>query len=438
VNGAGGTIVASATAASAGARGVVRISGPEAIAAAEVCSTVAPRAGVARVTVRTSLGEVPALALVSRAPASFTGEDSVEFAAAGHPAILEAIAAALRAHPGVRPAVAGEFTARALLAGRIDLLEAEAIAIAISAADADEVAAARTLARDGLGASARRGADLLSEVLAGIEAGIDFTDEEDVVPVPPARLAAALDEVEAVVQKEIAPRAARIEGRGRRPVAALVGPANAGKSSLFNALLGRERSVTGPVRGTTRDAIVEELDLRHHGRTVRLALVDLAGEGGSPDPLDAAAGRRRDAAVSEADLLVRCVPPGETSAPPGPRTIVVATKSDLAPVADGVLATSVRTGAGLDELRAVLAERAAAIVPRESVVDAVTRRHVEALERTRAALARARELVPRLRRQPELVAAAVAEAIAPLRELTGVGTPDEVLGRIFARFCIGK
>jgi tRNA modification GTPase len=408
VNGAGGTIVASATAASAGARGVVRISGPEAIAAAEVCSTVAPRAGVARVTVRTSLGEVPALALVSRAPASFTGEDSVEFAAAGHPAILEAIAAALRAHPGVRPAVAGEFTARA------------------------------HLARDGLGASARRGADLLSEVLAGIEAGIDFTDEEDVVPVPPARLAAALDEVEAVVQKEIAPRAARIEGRGRRPVAALVGPANAGKSSLFNALLGRERSVTGPVRGTTRDAIVEELDLRHHGRTVRLALVDLAGEGGSPDPLDAAAGRRRDAAVSEADLLVRCVPPGETSAPPGPRTIVVATKSDLAPVADGVLATSVRTGAGLDELRAVLAERAAAIVPRESVVDAVTRRHVEALERTRAALARARELVPRLRRQPELVAAAVAEAIAPLRELTGVGTPDEVLGRIFARFCIGK
>ena len=437
----GGTIVAVATAAPAGWRGVVRISGPEALEAANACAAIGEAPGVVRTTVCTELGAIPAIAIVARAPASFTGEDSVEFAVTGHPTVLEAIATALRSHPGVRAAGPGEFTARALFSGKIDLLEAEAIAIAVSAADAEEVAAARAIVGGGLGASVRRGADLLADVLAGIEAGIDFTDEEDVVPVPPERLAAALDEVEACVRAELAPRTARAAGRGKIPLAALVGPANAGKSSLFNALLGRERSVTAPIRGTTRDAIVEELVLEHAGRPVRLALADLAGDDGTDDPLDAAARRRREELMSEADLIVRCVPPGVPPPDSDSRTITVATKADLAgpqaaPV--GTVATSVRTGEGLDALRRSLAARATALAPRESLVDDAIRRHVDALTRSLDAIHRIREIAPRLRNHPETVAACVAEAIAPLRELTGTGVPDDVLGRIFARFCIGK
>jgi tRNA modification GTPase len=438
VIGIGGTIVATATAAAAGSRGVVRVSGSDAVAAARACATIDGRTGTFRSAVRTSLGEVPVIAMVSRAPASFTGEDTVELALTGHPSLLDAVVAALHAHPGVRRAGPGEFTARAFAAGRIDLLEAEAIAIAISAADAEEVAAAREIARGGLGASAREGADRLADVLAAIEAGIDFTDEEDVVTMPPERLSAALDDVECRLRNELAPRAARAAGRGHLPLVALVGPPNAGKSSLFNALLGRERSVTAPVRGTTRDAIVEDLVIDHRGCPVRLALADLAGEGTTDDPLDAASRRRRDELVAEADLIVRCVPPDGVMPACDARTIVVATKCDQGQSASDHLATSARTGVGIEILRHALAGRSVALAPRESLVDAATGRHVEALERALAAIARARALVPGVRGRPEIVAAAVSEAIGPLRELTGVGTPDEVLGRIFARFCIGK
>jgi tRNA modification GTPase len=117
---------------------------------------------------------------------------------------------------------------------------------------------------------------------------------------------------------------------------------------------------------------------------------------------------------------------------------VVATKCDQGQSASDHLATSARTGVGIEILRHALAGRSVALAPRESLVDAATGRHVEALERALAAIARARALVPGVRGRPEIVAAAVSEAIGPLRELTGVGTPDEVLGRIFARFCIGK
>jgi tRNA modification GTPase len=434
----GGTIVAVASAASAGARGAVRLSGPEALAAAEACCGSCLEVGVRRVVVKVSLGEVPAIALVARAPASFTGEDSVEFTTVGHPAVLDAIVIALLARDGVRRAGPGEFTARAFLAGRIDLLEAEAIAMAVSSEGEAEVAAARTFARGGLGTSARSGADALADVLAGIEAGIDFTDEEDVVPVPPERLRQALDAVEEIVRHELAPRAARAAGRGRIPLVVLAGPANAGKSSLFNALLGRERAVTAPVRGTTRDAIVEELHLTAGERSVRIALADVAGDDDAIDPLAAAASRRREELLAAADLIIRCVPPGEPRPEAEARSIVVETKADLADRPSGAVATSARTGAGLAALHELIAARAAAIAPRESSLDAILHRHVDALERTLVAIGRARELAPAVRRQPELVAAAVSEAINPLRELTGVGAPDEVLGRIFARFCIGK
>jgi len=434
----GGTIVAVASAASAGARGAVRLSGPGAIKAAEAMCGTGLEVGVHRVAVTTSLGEVPAIALVARAPASFTGEDSVEFTTVGHPAVLDAIVAALLARDGVRRATPGEFTARAFLAGRIDLLEAESIAMSVSAEGEAEVAAARTFARGGLGTSARSGADALADVLAGIEAGIDFTDEEDVVPVPPERLRRALDAVEEMVRRELAPRVARAAGRGRVPLVVLAGPANAGKSSLFNALLGRERAVTAPVQGTTRDAIVEEMHISAGDRAVRIALADVAGDDDASDALAAAASRRREELLAAADLVLRCVPPDKPRPTAESRTIIVATKADLADGPSPGVATSARTGAGLEDLRELIATRAAAITPRESSLDAILHRHLDALERTLAAIGRARELSPAVRRQPELVAAAVSEAIKPLRELTGVGAPDEVLGRIFARFCIGK
>jgi tRNA modification GTPase len=346
--------------------------------------------------------------------------------------------AALQA-AGARSAAPGEFTRRAVLNGKLDLVQAEAVGDLI---DATAPAQARSALHQLEGGLSRRLAALresLIEVQALLSYDIDFPEEDD-GPVAPERVArqieAASDQIRLLVSG--APSAERL-----REGALLVfaGRPNAGKSSLFNALLGSARTLVTEIPGTTRDAVEAHTDFL--GWPVRLA--DTAGLWDAPleiDRLGVDVSRRY---VAAADLVLLCVESGrelgddEIAVATSRPTLVVRTKADLAEEPGEGLAVSVITAAGLGPLRRAAAERVFA--DRINLADlepALTReRHRTALVRAQHALAQA---VPHLGRNGDAVLAAhhVREATAALDELLGVVDIEEVLDRVFASFCVGK
>ena len=469
-------IVAIASPPGRGVRGLVRASGRGMRDAARRALGVEPAGrGVFRARVRLAgdLGRCPVLAPVF-APvlamwmeegASFTGEESLELSCVGAPALLEAVAEALidaaRAS-GVeaRWARPGEFAFRAHLAGRLSIDGAEAIAARIAATNDAEIAAADALAR---GATGARAAELLAgvaELLALVEAGIDFTDQDDVVAIAPRALAARAEELAAGCD---AVRGTQASARTQAvPLVVLAGAPNAGKSTLFNALLGRARTVASAHAGTTRDAIVERLAV---GAGLEVDLADLAGleaEGlgaaGADDVIGAGMQRRARDMLRDADIVVRCTPRGEAGvalpvACAGGEIVDVRTKCDVvrgagavagAVAADGALEVSGVTGAGLDGLRAEIAlrirrdralrqARLATILPRHDAAFALA----SAALRDVAARAHACSAAGRLA-DVELVASLLRAGLDALGEVAGPMHPDDVLGLVFSRFCIGK
>jgi tRNA modification GTPase len=371
-------------------------------------------------------------------PASYTGEDMVELSCHGGLVVPIRLVAALEA-AGARPAAAGEFTRRAYLNGKLDLLQAEAVADLIDATAA--VQARTALAQLDGGLSGRLGA--LRERLLDVEAllgyDIDFPGEDD-GPVPASTIAGALAAAAEGVESLLAtaPAGERIrEGA----LVVLAGRPNVGKSSLFNALLGQDRALVTDVAGTTRDAI--EVHTEFLGWPVRLA--DTAGLRAVDDrveQLGVAVSRRWLAA---ADLVLLCADAGrpldaEESALAAERSaLLVRTKGDLVAGNDGELTVSALTGQGLDQLRRVAGARL--FGDRLQLADlepALTRaRHVESLRRALSALEEAK---PHLTPAGDSVLAAhhVREAVRALDELIGTVDVEDVLGRIFAGFCVGK
>ena len=472
-------IVAIASPPGRGVRGLVRASGRGMRDAARRALGVEPAGrGVFRARVRLAgdLGRCPVLAPVLApvfAPvlamwmeegASFTGEESLELSCVGAPALLEAVAEALidaaRAS-GVeaRWARPGEFAFRAHLAGRLSIDGAEAIAARIAATNDAEIAAADALAR---GATGARAAELLAgvaELLALVEAGIDFTDQDDVVAIAPRALEARAEELAAGCD---AVRGTQASARTQAvPLVVLAGAPNAGKSTLFNALLGRARTVASAHAGTTRDAIVERLAV---GAGLEVDLADLAGleaEGlgaAADDVIGAGMQRRARDMLRDADIVVRCTPRGEAVvalpvACVGGDIVDVRTKCDVvrgasavagAVAADGALEVSGVTGAGLDGLRAEIAlrirrdralrqARLATILPRHDAAFALA----SAALRDVAARAHACSAAGRLA-DVELVASLLRAGLDALGEVAGPMHPDDVLGLVFSRFCIGK
>jgi tRNA modification GTPase len=431
------TILARASAPGRGLRSVLRASGPDALALIGV-----ERRGVHALRV----AGIPSLAYAMPGPRSFTGEDSFELLVAGNLELVERLERALLARGAelgraCRRAAPGEFSLRAFLNGRIDLTQAEGIAATIAATTDAELAAARGLVSGMLGARVRALADRLARDLALVEAGIDFTDQEDVVAIEPGELRSDLDRLVAEIEGLLGGSGGRESVEGL-PTIVLTGPPNAGKSTLFNALLGRARAVAAPIAGTTRDLLVERVRLPGG---VDALLVDAAGldESSAPiDALDATARAAARTAVGEAELVVRCVP---TDGPP-PRTIgganelILRTKADLGDSGGGELAVSARTGEGIVALRAALAQR---LVTRRAGAEGervvVQVRHRELLASAADALREARALVDlRGSADPELVAAGLRAALDDLGAITGAIAPDDVLGRIFASFCVGK
>jgi tRNA modification GTPase len=446
----GDVIVALATPPGAGALAVVRLSGPGAWAAAASFAEAAAPPEPRRQTLLAlhDAGAPLDRALVTLFPAgaSYTGEEVVELSLHGSPYVVERVLALAEA-AGCRPARPGEFTYRAYAHGRLDLAQAEGVCDLIAARSADEHRAAASDLAGGL--SARLEAlriDALA-LAALVEANLDHPDE-DLPPVDPeeaSRRAAALAASAAALAE------ARRRGRPGRaaPSVVLLGAPNAGKSSLLNALLGEDRALVSEEPGTTRDLVEAQADLAG----AACALVDTAGLRADPaSELERRGAEKALARARGADLALLVVDrtgdPAEARAAAAraralagdARVAAVLTKSDLLPARVrphdlgplAVLEVSAVTGAGLPELAALARERLRALprpTPASGRQEAALRAAADAFAAAAGELAARRE---------ETAAVRVREALAELDALVGKDTPEEVLGAVFARFCVGK
>jgi tRNA modification GTPase len=384
---------------------------------------------------------VPTWVYLFKNPRSYTGEDLVEFHIPGSPLLARMLLDDLVAR-GARPADPGEFTARAYFNGRLDLTEAEGVAATIAASGEQELCAARQLLAGELARRVRPASDLVAETLALVEAGIDFADE-GVTFLSAKDVADRIARVDAML-RELLDSSSRFERLAHEPRVVLVGRPNAGKSTLLNALAGQERAVTSPVAGTTRDVLTANVALP---RGI-VKLTDAAGLGGEGQddatPVDVARQMRenalRAAATAEVLVLVRDVTDNRPDLESLPRSpdFLIETKADLRPPVTGKFAVSAKTGANLDAFRREL-DRLAFGTPAGGAGGtalALNARHVQAVSEAREALARAAGHVAG--EASELIALELREALDAVGRVVGVVTPDDVLGRIFSTFCIGK
>jgi tRNA modification GTPase len=439
------TIVALATAPAAGAVGILRLSGP---AALEVGRRLAP--GVpAEPTPRHAYlaGFVDAegraldegLFLYFRAPHSFTGEDVVELQAHGGPRLLQLLLGRVLEDERVRPARPGEFTRRAFLNGRLDLTRAEAVADLVVADSEAAVRAAAAGLSGALSARVQALEDPLRALHADLEGVLNFPDEaEGADSDAGARVAALRTQAQAFLAEAGRGRLVR---RGARVV--LYGPVNAGKSTLFNRLVGEARALVDDEPGTTRDV----LEARVEWDGLALTLLDTAGLREAPGRVEALGIARTREALSAADLAVLVLPPEVTAAEADAWTreagatplLHVAGKCDVGASALTQalerLRVSGRTGEGVEALRTtVLARLWGGGTP--TAVALVSERHADALRRACEALARAEEAhrVSTL----EVVSGELGLALEALGEVSGTHVSEALLDAIFQRFCIGK
>jgi tRNA modification GTPase len=369
------------------------------------------------------------------APRSATGEDVAEFHVHGSRAVLAAIMEVLR-RLGLRLAEPGEFSRRAFLNGKLDLLQAEAIADLVAAeTEAQRRQALRQLEGE-LGGLYRRWSQGLTRILAHLEAAIDFPDED----LPPEIEDRILGETEGLVAEIDHHLADGHRGERLRDgiMVAIIGPPNAGKSSLLNRIARRDAVITSPVAGTTRDIVEVAVDLQGYP----VVLADTAGLRDSDNVVEQEGLRRALRRAEEAEIRLfvfdaRCPDQVRGAAAwPGPDTILIANKIDLVParrdLPNAVLPISALTGEGVEGLLSALGERVAQTYRIEAPV--LTRaRHRQALED--AALSLRRALGAAL---PELRAEDLRLALRSLGRITGTVDVEDLLDVIFRDFCIGK
>ncbi|WP_257457739.1 tRNA modification GTPase [Archangium lipolyticum] len=467
------TLAALATAPAAGAVGILRLSGPAALEAGRLLAPGVPASPTPRHAYLASFVDASGsvldegLFLFFRAPHSFTGEDVVELQAHGSPRLLRMLLARALEHPSVRLAGPGEFTRRAFLNGRIDLTRAEAVADLVAA---DSEAAVRAAAAGLVGALTARVRALeepLRSLHADLEGVLNFPEEaegaDEGAELRVAQLRASADALLAEVGR------GRLVRRGAR--VALYGPVNAGKSTLFNRLVGEERALVDDEPGTTRDV----LEARVEWDGLGISLLDTAGLRDAPGRIEALGIARTREVLAAVDLAVLVLPPGSSAAEArqwlleaGPTPVLrVSGKCDVVfgvdphpgplPEGEGIdsgsthgsrtltpslsrrerggLPVSGLTGQGVEDLRsAVLSHLWDGGSP--SAVALVSERHADALRRTADSLSRA-QLACRFS-SLEVVSGELGLALEALGEISGTSVSEALLDAIFQRFCIGK
>jgi tRNA modification GTPase len=441
--------VAIATPPVAGALGIVRLSGPDALAVAGALLRAPtslqrhPSHTVRRVALFAgSEGSRldDALCVVMRAPRSYTGEDVVEFSCHGSVPILRAVVEHL-IRAGARLAEPGEFTRRAFVNGRMDLARAEAVALLIGArTERAAQLAARALA-GGLSTKVQVLREKLIDIIAGLEVSLDFPDDDVGVDIKTAR-----DHTAALAREagDVADSARRGRLVHEGLTVALVGRPNAGKSSLLNALLGNDRAIVAATPGTTRDVIEGSLVI--DGVAVRV--LDTAGLAAPGDPIEAEGMNRARRAITESDFVILVIDgslPGRddgdlTLELAGKRALVVSSKSDIAaaPVADDAIPVSIITGEGMETLVARLRHEIDRAVgdEREGEMLAASLRQVTVLDSITEALRAAEAALVAM--PLELALVDLREALRQASTLLGLDVGEAVLDRIFATFCVGK
>jgi len=435
------TIVALATGAGRAGVAVIRLSGPAAGAALSALTArdlPKPRMATreAFCDPRTGVSLDDGLALWFPGPHSFTGEDVVELHIHGGPAVIAAVIDAALSQPGVRPAEPGEYTRRAFENGKLDLAEAEGLADLVDAETEGQRRQALRQRRGALSAVYEGWRAKLIEAAALIEAEIDFPDED--LPGELSRRAGPLLQALAddmASHLDDAHRGERIRDGFR---IAIIGPPNAGKSSLLNALAQREAAIVSDIPGTTRDVVEVRLVLA--GYPVWIA--DTAGLREAADAVEAEGVRRALARAEEADLRIAVVEvgqdvPPELEAAVREGDLLVRSKADrIAAHSSGdMLEVSALTGIGLRLLHTQIEERVAEALGHEEAPVLTRARHRRLVEEARAALLRA---IPALDAGAELAAEDARVAADQIGRLTGRIDVEDLLGEIFSSFCIGK
>ncbi len=457
------TIVAVSSPPGAAPRGIVRLSGPTAVRIADGLFAGPTGCRLAEIAtnrylsgrIRLGPSSLPGAVYLFRGPRSYTRQDVVELHLIGAPAVLGLLVETCLA-AGARKAEPGEFTARAFLAGALDITQVHGIAGMIAARSDRQLEAAERLLHGALSARAKQAREELADLLSLVEGALDFADEpiEFITPAELHRqLARLLESLEATSAAGV-----RAERWGELPRVVFRGPPNVGKSSLLNRLTGLDRVICTPMAGTTRDVISAPLAVGE----LECLLIDVAGLGDAADELDAQAQQAARRAVQDADLILETMdavapvlrqPPSVDEKAP---IILVFNKRDLigedaqrsvmARLADesaaSVCFTSALTGEGCEQLKERIADAL-----RDRPADncdapiALVAEHRQSLDRAIAACRRALDLAEAggdTLGDADLVAAELREAAGALAVLAGQDQTEDLLGRIFARFCVGK
>ncbi len=440
------TIAAIATPPGQGGLGVIRVSGGQ---SRRICRALTGRVPAPRTAsyaaLKTRAGELidRGIVIYFRGPASYTGEDLLECQIHGSGMLLALLLDEILSL-GARPAGPGEFTERAFLRGKLDLIQAEAVADVI-ASQSKKAALAAMRSLDGVFSEQVKllKAHILA-ALASVEAALDFPDEEDVNAEPPP-LKALLGQCRLELNELLA-RAESGRALRQTPVVVIAGPANAGKSCIMNYLSGHDAAIVSDIPGTTRDTVREQVALEQQVFT----LIDTAGLRQTADGLEREGINRANKAIGQADLTLLVFAVNEPDEAllkqmqariPAARRLLVWNKIDLCedgrdPAGEGEVYVSARTGAGMDTLLGRLHDRLIGEQDVENVVFA-RERHIKALnsintllDQTTARLSAGEGL--------EIVAERLRQLLQGFDGILGKTTPDAVLSEIFSRFCIGK